>query len=240
MTARRYVAFSMVLGALLVCAPSVPAQLSEEYVAPFPRPGVLKLKETDAVTFWEVLREKGKPSPMYRLPLDQLEVTLNAGAVKFTKPDGTWRVEQQRWGTVRLVSKGTVVQEEGLSDIASRAVVFQLKEFQSRTQAPIDGIPGQFPRIGAEKLFENERINVWEQGFLLDRAITNHLHYTETAAVFLVGGKLRTRSLGQSTNPPFERHPGELLGGGSPGRMTVPHEEELVEGSPRIIWVEFK
>jgi hypothetical protein len=236
---------------------------------PYPRPGVLKLGESDRVLAWEVLREKGQQSQMYQLPLDQVVITLTEGAVRFDTPDGASRISHEKFGSVRLESKGSILQEEGLSDIPSRAIVFQLKEVPSRTLPKVDGIPGQFPRINATKLFENDRITVWDQVWLPNQTITNHLHYTQTVAVFLSGGKLLTRDFGKPSSAPFERHQGELLGvpsvaaggqgrstsasgaaptvaptapantGGSTPRM-VPHEEEWAGGTPRAVWIEFK
>jgi hypothetical protein len=241
--------------ALVVLVAAIQAQTSTP-AAPYPRDSVIKLGENDRAVAWEVLRPKGMVSPMYRLPLDQVVVTLTEGVVRFTAPDGASRITQEKFGAVRFESKGTVQQEEGLNDIPSRAIVFQLKDGPSRKTPVVDGIPGQFPRINAVKLFETDRITVWDQVWLPDQTITNHLHYTQTVAVFLTGGKLLTRDLGKPSNPPFERHQGELLGfprlrttpaaGGegtgaaaAPARA-VPHEEEWAGGSPRAIWIEFK
>ncbi len=233
---------------------------SPRYSAPYPRDGVLKLGENDRAVAWEVLRPERAKSPMYELPLDQVVVTLTEGAVRFTAPGGASRVVQERFGSVRFESKGTIQQEEGLSVNPTRAVVFQLKDVPSPKPTIVPGIPGQFPRINAVKLFETDRINVWDQVWRANETIPNHLHYTQTVAVFLVGGKLRTRDLGRPSNPPFERHQGELLGfprpapsgsagtasgtGGAPpaasGTRSIPHEEEWAGGSPRAVWVEFK
>jgi hypothetical protein len=233
----------------------------QTHALPYPRPGVLKLGENDRVVAWEVLRDKGVASEVYRLPLDQVVITLTEGAVKFTTADGVSRITQEKFGAVRYEAKGTIQREEGLNEIPSRAIVFQLKDAASRPVPVVDGIPGQFPRINAVKLFETDRIKVWDQVWIENQTITNHLHYTQTVAVFLTGGKLLTRDLGKPSNPPFERHQGELLGvpaprpGGSPSadsgagaggqaaappaRMT-PHEEEWAGGAPRAIWIEFK
>jgi hypothetical protein len=200
------------LSALIVFSSALTAQPNKKYPAPYPRDGVLKLGESDRVVAWEVLRQKGAASPMCQLPLDQIVVTLTEGAVKFTGPDGAARLSQEKFGSVRFESKGTIQQEEGLSDIPSRAIIFQLKEVPSRTLPEVKGIPGQFPRINAVKLFETDRINVWDQVWLPNQTLTNHLHYTQTVGVFLVGGKLQTRDLGKPTGAPFERHQGELLG----------------------------
>jgi hypothetical protein len=251
-----------VLAAFMILSSVVAAQKVSKYAAPYPRDGVLKLGESDRVVAWEVLRAKGAVSPMCQLPLDQVTVTLTEGSVRFTTPDGAARITQERYGAVRFESKGTILQEEGLNDIPSRAIVFQLKEFPSQTAPMVNGIPGQFPRINAVKLFETDRINVWDQVWLPNQTLTNHLHYTQTVGVFLVGGKLLTRDLGKPSNTPFDRHQGELLGvppvrvetgrggggaadggaaaGGPAATRMLPHEEEWAGGAPRAIWIEFK
>lgn len=248
--------------ALSIVSSGVLAQKAEKYAPAYPRDGALVLADNARVTIWEVLHEKGKRSPMYELPLDQVSVTLTEGAVKFTRPDGTSRIDQLRLGLVRFESKRTVQQDEGLNDITSRETVFQLKDYVPPAPTPmVPGIPGQFPRIDAVKLFENDRINVWDQVWLHDRPITDHLHYTDTFTVFIAAGKLLSRDFGKPPNPPFARRVGELLSsgqttspvrdvhdipvkpaatGGASSTMMVPHEEEWVEGNIRAIWVEFK
>lgn len=216
--------FAWIAAAVALLSSSSVAQVGRKYAAPYPRAGVLKLGESDLVVAWEVLREKGARSPMYELPLDQVLVTLTEGAVRFATADGASRITYEKFGSVRFESKGTILQEEGLSDIPSRVVVFQLKDARARTLPRVDGIPGQFPRINAVKLFETDRINVWDQVWVANETITNHLHYTQTVAVFLTGGKLLTRDLGKPSNSPFERHQGELLG--------VPQPRSQSEAAP--------
>jgi hypothetical protein len=249
---RPFNCFVSVFAVAILCASTSFAQRSPTHAAPYPRPGVLKLGENDHAVAWEVLRPRGVVSPMYQLPLDQVVITLTEGAVRFTAPDGSTRMSLEKFGGVRFESRGTVQQEEGLNDIPSRAIVFQLKDGPSSKTPVVDGIPGQFPRINAVKVFEHNRFTVWDQVWLPDQTITNHLHYTQTIAVFLSGGKLLTRDLGKPSNPPFERHQGELLGFPAPRASgeasgappaparTVPHEEEWAGGTPRAIWVEFK
>jgi hypothetical protein len=231
------------------------AQKASKYAAPYPRDGVIKLGESDRVIAWDVLREKGAVSPMYELPLDQVVVTLTEGAVRFTTPDGASRISQEKFGGVRFESKGSVLQEEGVAAIPSRAIVLQIKDGAARTIPKVDGIPGQFPRINAVKLFETDRFNVWDHSWLPNQTIPNHLHYNQTVGVFLSAGKLLSRDLGKPANPPFDRHQGELLGvpppraegaappSAQPARASAPmtpHEEEWAGGAPRAIWIEFK
>jgi hypothetical protein len=198
---------------------------------------------------------------MYRLPLDQISVALTEGAVKFTRPDVSYEMQQLRVGTIRFESKGTVVQDEGLSDIPSREIVFQLKDYVSPSPTPmVKGIPGRFPRLDATKLFENERISVWDQVWLPSRPVTMHLHYTDAYWVYIQEGYHRVRDWGQPPGPGRLRYVGYLGGvaeqttmlvrdikdippvmNSTPAEpMRVPHEEEVVSGNPRAIWIEFK
>jgi hypothetical protein len=206
--------------------------LAQKYPA-FPAAGAKKVQDTEAVTVWDVTWTRGQSTGMCEHRLDQVSVTLSGGAVKVTRPDGTWSVEQRRFGSVRFESKGTVEAEEGLSDQPGRAMIFQLKDFLPTKAPTVEGIPGQFPRIGATELFETERIKVWDATWK-DRTPL-HLHYTQTAAVFLDGGTIRSYSSeGERT---FSREPGFVLIGAP---VKVPHSEQQTEGSPRAIFIEFK
>lgn len=233
---RLHCAFAVVLAASLVSSPMTIAQ--NKYADAFPREGTIKLQETDLLIFWELLHEKGRTSPLYELSLDQLTITLTEGAVKFTGPDRATRIEQLRFGGVRFEPKGAVLQEEGLSNVPSREIVVQLKDVQPQKWPVTPGIPGQFPRLDAVKLFENSRIRVWDQTWLPNRPVTNHLHYTPTAAVFLSGGRFRTRDVGKPPGNPADRYLGFILAGTT--QIQVPHEEEWVAGEPRAIWIEFR
>ena len=226
-----------VLPALIFAAGPTSAQKA----APtFQKSGATKIREGKLLAIWDVTREKGKPTGLHEHELEEISVTLTEGAVKIGRPDGTWSIEHRRFGSVRYDTKGTVHSEEGLSDTPWRAVVFQLKPAQAEHWPATEGIPGQFPRVGAVKLFETDRVVVWDQTWRAGERIARHLHYAETAAVFLEGGRLRTIDEGRPPNAPFARQRGEVLYADPPAPLKLPHEEEQVEGSPRAIWLEFK
>lgn len=227
---------SMVLAALFLFSSST---LAEEYAPPFPRDGAKKVQESDRFVIWDVAWEKGKSTGMHKLELDQVTVTLVEGAIKVTRPDGTWSIEQERLGSVRFESKGTVVAEEGVSDNPSRGIVLQLKDSIPPAWPTTEGIPGQFPRVNTVKLLETDRIIVWDQSWKPGVRITRHLHYHRAAAVFLDGGKLQSIPDQGVLPPPSTRKFGDVFNT-PPSFNPVPHEEETVEGSPRAIWVEFK
>jgi hypothetical protein len=210
--------------------------LAQKYAPPLPRDGAKKIQETDGFLIWDVTWENGKSTGMHQLELDQVSVTLTEGAVKVSRPDGTWSIEQERFGSVRFESKGTVVAEEGVSDEPSRAMVFQLKESVPPKRPITEGVPGQFPGVGGVKLFETDRITVWDYSWKVGVLGIRHLHYNQSAAVFLEGGTIRSFSEGVPARS-YSRKAGDVI---NPPPLKAPHQEEAVEGSPRAIFIEFK
>jgi hypothetical protein len=224
----------LMLAALFIYPVSMLAQKSG---SPFPQDGATKVQDNDRIVAWDVTWEKGKSTGMRKLDMDQVSVTLTEGAMKITRPDGTWSIEQERFGSVRFESKGTVVEEEGFSDTPSRTMVFQLRDFVPDPWPTREGVAAQFPRINTVKLFETDRITVWDQIWKPGEQVTRHAHYHRTAAVFLEGGTLHTISDTGVSNPPFTRKLGEVIS--TTKYSPDAHIEEEVSGLPRAIWIEF-
>jgi hypothetical protein len=138
---------------------------------------------------WDIRLENGKSTGMRELPLDQVIVFWTEGPVKFTRADGTWSIERERVGSIRFESKGTVEAQEGGSDTGTRAAVFQLKDVMPPKWPITEGVPDQLPRAGAVKLFETDRIAVWDQSYIAGVAEPRHEHDNSTAGVWLAEGK---------------------------------------------------
>lgn len=216
--------------------------LAQKYPPPFPRDGVKKAQESDCFVIWDVTWENGKSTGMHENLVDQVAVWLAEGAIKVTRPDGTWSIEQERIGSVRFEGKGTVDAEESVSDKPSHAIVFQLKDVVPPQWPMTEGIPGQLPRAGAVKLFETDRIIVWDQTFRVGAPALLHLHYHPLAGVYLEGGKTRVISEPVEGVPVAPQiriwEPGRIVNVTSP--LKAPHREEPLEGSPRVIYVQLK
>jgi quercetin dioxygenase-like cupin family protein len=226
---------SLVLTSLLLY--SVP-MFAQGYEPSFPRDEAKKVQESDRFVIWDVTWCKGASIGLREHKLDQVSVTLTGGAVKVTRPDGTWNIEQERTGSVRFVPKGTVDSEEGISVEPIRTIVFQLKDLTPEKWATTEGIPGQFPRVGTVKLFETDRVIVWDETWKPGERIALHFHYSQAAAVFLEGGTIRTISDQGVPQSLLSRKPGDVINITAP--LKAPHAEEGVDGSPRAIWIEFK
>ena len=210
---------------------------AQPYAPAFPSDGARLVSENDLVAVWDVTRGLGASEPIQELTTDQVSVTLVPGTVKVTKPDGSWAVEHEPLGFVRFEPRGTRRSITVVDDRPSRAVVFQVKTRPDSAWPTTDGIPGQFPRVGAEMLFETDEFRVWDQTWSAGVRIATHFHYVPTAAVFLHGGALRTVDE-NGPNAPFSRSLGDVITSTSP--MAIPHAEDQVAGQPRAIWLEFK
>ena len=211
--------------------------VAQENGSLFPR-DAKKVQDSEVFAIWDGTWQKGQSTGMQKLELDQVSVTLTDGAVKVTRPDGTWSIEQERFGSVRFEPKGTVVAKELVSDTPSRVVVFQLKDVKPTPWERKEGIPGHFPRVNTVKLFESDRFAVWDQTWKPGDRITRHVHVDRVAAVFLDGGSIRSISGEGVAGKPFSRKLGDVINTTAPN--LDPHEEEAVEGAPRAIWVQFK
>jgi hypothetical protein len=233
---RGWSAFSVAL-AVVFLLPEV-GLAQKDHSAAFPRDGATKIQDNERFAIWNVVWEKSKSSGMRKLDLDQISVTVTEGALKISRPDGTWSIEQHTSGSVRFEPKGTVIEEEGVSDTPCHETVFQLKDFVPVPWPVTEGVPNQFPRINTVKLFETDRVNVWDQVWKPGERITRHLHYHRTAAVFLQGGTIQSIQDGGIATEPFTRKSGEVISTAT--FRPVPHEEEQVAGLPRAIWIEFK
>ena len=210
--------------------------LAQKYAVPFPRSGAKNTLENRYFSVWDVTFENGKSTGMHQLPLDQVYVFLTEGPVKFTRPDGTWTIEQEKMGAVRYETKGTVESEEGAGDTSARAFIFQLKDAVPPKREIVPGIPDKLPREGTVKLFETPRVIIWDYTWLTGMKSPLHLHYHIDAAVYIVGGKtVVSTDQGPRTN---NWAVGQVVGGTEP--LKAPHQESQLEGEPRAISVTLK
>jgi hypothetical protein len=191
MNARFALRAGLVVGALLFCAAPSGA---ETYPPPFPRDGAKKILDNEVMNVWDVTWTKGKAGGLHQLQYDQLSVTLTEGAIKVTRPDKGWTIDQTKLGAVNLQPKGTVIAEEGISDTPARTMVVEIKTYKTPVldpkvvaglkEARAKGIQGQFPREGAVKLFETDRLTVWDDNWPIGKEGPMHAHYQTIVGLF--------------------------------------------------------
>jgi len=208
---------------------------AQTYPPPFPREGAKKLFENDRVAVWDVVWPKGQPSPIHEHRYDQVSVTLVGGSVRVTRLDGTSTVNQSELGSVTLTTKGTVHREEGLSDTPQHKIMVEFK-VAGATIPSEAGLPGAFPREGAVKLMENDRVIAWDYTWKPGRVVPRHADYHDTVSVFLDGGALAAGPDG-GTNVPVIRTTGQAIYTPASAHAST---EEAVRGMPRAVILELK
>lgn len=193
------------------------------------------------VLAWDVTWQKGQVTPLLAHPLDEVVVTLDDGAVRLTMPDGHSRIEFSRHGDVRFLPKGRVESEEGISDTPRRAIVVQLQDnLPPLVDLPkIPGVPSQFPRRGANKLFGTDRFIIWDQvlNWPEGQHAEFHAHYHPSVEINIEPG----RTLGFNREGQLTGSPDGILW--TPGRVTYgsgrpPHSEGSIGQPPRFIFIE--
>ena len=209
---------------------------AQAYPPPFPRDGATKVLENESVIVWDVTWVKGKPTPMHQHRVDVVGVTLVPGTVRVTLPDGSTREsEKDTAGAVSSGGKGLIHMEEGTSDVPRRAILIELMGAKKDPVPAPDGIEPAWPRDGASKVLENDRVIVWDYRFQAGHAIPLHYHDKDTVVVELEPGV--TRSIPKDGAPQETAWQGMRARFAPRGRI---HREEVVSGSPRGIIVEIK
>ncbi len=202
----------------------------------FPREGVKQIFDNERVTIWDVTWIKGKPSPMHRHKYDLVGVYLVGSPIKVTMPDGTSRESKVEEGFVLFQPKGVTHIEEGLVDENPRhAILIDVKDHAAPPIPNTSGLPTAFPREGAEKRLENDRVVIWDYRWTPGEPTPMHFHDKDVVVVVMEGGEL------ESTTPDGKSRVNRVARGEAsftPGNRS--HTEKLVSGAARAILVELK
>jgi hypothetical protein len=120
-------------------------------------------------------------------------------------------------------------------NLSGRSIVIDLKDHPVPPIANTSGYPLAFPRPGSSKIFENERVIVWDYTWTLGVATPMHFHDKDVVIVYLEDGDTKsTTPDGQATVNSY-------------GFATVKfnlrdrtHTETLIRGKQRAIITELK
>ncbi len=136
---------------------------------------------------------------------------------------------------VSLSGNAVYVPKGATSKISGRLFVIDLKD---HPVAPIEnksGYPLAFPRPGTKKLFENDRVIVWDSTWTPGVATPMHFHDKDVVVIFLEDGDLK------STTPDGK----EVVNKYTTGTVRFnqrdrTHTETLMNGKQRAIITELK
>jgi len=173
---------------------------------------------------------------MHSHALDGVGVFLADTQTKTTAADGTTSVGALRHlGDAVFNKKGPVHSEQAVLD-GGRVIIVELKDVAPPPPIPSrPSLPPGFPRDGAKRLIDNERVSVWDYTWTPGRPVPMHFHDKDTVVVFIAPGKIKSIDAeGKTTIAP------RAFGDVSLNARNRSHTEEAIEGSPRAIIVELK
>ena len=202
----------------------------------FPREGATSIVDNARVSMWDVTWFKGKPSPMHRHRYDLVGVYLVGSAIKVTGLDGNASESRVDPGFVLFQPKGVTHIEEGMDEKNPRhAILVDLKETTVAPIANTSGHPTAFPREGAKRVLENDRVVIWDYRWTLGKPTPMHFHDKDVVVIYLEDGALRsTDPKGASViNPHY-------FGFTKWNARDRVHTEELTQGKGRAIITELK
>lgn len=133
-------------------------------------------------------------------------------------------------GTALFGHRGTIPSKDG-----ARIVVIELKDYSPAPIPNSTAYPLAFPRPHAKKLFENDRVIVWNTVWRPGEPTPMHFHDKDAVAVFEADGAL------QSVAPDGKKTDSEIkFAGVRFSRRDRAHNEVLLRGHARAVIVELK
>ena len=196
--------------------------------------GIKELIDNQRITICEATLTKGQKWPMQQYDEDTLVVPLTPVSLKITSVDGKATTVSLKPGEVGFWPKGTHQATEHGND--GRAIVAHFKEFTAPPYKNTSGYGPAFPRPRGKKLFENDRIVVWDYTWVQGEPTPNHFHDKDLMIVYLAEGAIK------SVSPDGKATPNEFKFAEvrfNPGNRA--HYEEYVRGDgPRAIITELK
>lgn len=198
-----------------------------------------KVIDNDQVTVWDVTLNPGEQGPATPKDMDAVVMYLEGGTVK---SEGSVRSEtnDRKFGDAVFVPKGsnlrdTLVKGGSTHQEMAHQVVVWLKNAKPKTIANPTQYPTAWPRPGAEKTLENDRVIVWNYSWIKGRPAPMHFHIHQQVVAERYDGAIRTiEPDGKTTIGPTKA--GEI-------RFTEPnrlHSEEWESGKVSAVVLELK
>jgi len=185
--------------------------------------------DNERVTVRDIPLEQDKAGPVIEHAGDYVVLYVKGGRIRaangktVTHPSGS-----------ALFGHGGTTSDTATNG-AAHEVVVELKDAPSKTVPNTTGLPPAFPRPGSKKVFENEKIRVWNYAWQPGKPTPMHFHNTEVVVIYLGDGDVA------STTPDGKKtinhhNPGDIVF----NVANRSHSEELVKGEQSGIMMELK
>lgn len=184
--------------------------------------------ENERVTVRTVTLLPGQPAEGNR---GESSVTVFITAGTLSTPQGTLT---RKPGDVAYHPKGPRVREEVVGTPV-RAMVVSLHDVTVNPLPNTSGYPEAFPRPGAKKILENDRVTVWDYTFTPGQPSPMHFHSRDTVVLSTEDGAV-TSTTPEGVSTVVEHPPGHI----TYSLRNRTHTEVVSRGTVHIIVTELK
>jgi hypothetical protein len=191
--------------------------------------------DNERVKVWDITLVPGKPTLMPHHESAVVTMFLVGGKIRSTQENGAAIVADRKFGEVVYDALGTKHTEEVISGSPARLIVAELKDHPGPPYANKSGYPPAFPRPGSLKVFDNDRVVIWNYTWTPSVPTPMHFHDKDVVVVYRYDGSLKsTTPDGNSVVNDYE------AGSIRFNRGDRTHFEELVKGQQSAMIMEFK
>ena len=150
-----------------------------------------KVIDNDEVTVWDVTLQQGQQGPATPKDMDAVVMYLEGGAIK---SEGSARSQtyERKFGDAVFVPKGSNVRDTLVKGGPAHQVVVWLKNVKPKTIANPTQYPAAWPRPGAVKTLENDRVTAWTYSWIDGRPAPMHFHIHQQVVAERYDGAIKT------------------------------------------------
>ena len=181
------------------------------------------------VTVRDIQLGRGQPGPTIQHAGDYVVLYVKGGRIRGA--DGS---AQDHASGSAMAGHGGATSDTAL-DADAHEVVVELKDSPSNTVPNTTGLPPGFPREGAKKVFENDKVRVWNYTWLPGKPTPMHFHNTEIVVVYLGNGDI-TATTPDGKKAVTHHNPGDIVF----NLANRSHSEELTQGEMSGVMLELK
>lgn len=193
-----------------------------------------KVIDNDQVTAWDVTLKPGEQGPVTPTDMDVVVMYLEGGTIKSDGAAGSATADRA-FGDAVFVAKGSNQHDTLIKGGPAHEVVVWLKNVKPKTIANPTQYPTAWPRPGAVKTLETDRVIVWNYSWIQGRPAPMHFHIHQQVVAERFDGAIKTITPdGKVTVGPTKA--GEI-------RFTEParlHSEEWDSGKVSAVILELK
>jgi hypothetical protein len=193
-----------------------------------------KAIDNDQVTVWDITLKQGQLGPVTPADQDAVILFLEGGEIRSDGPAGG-STDTRQFGDAVFVPKGGDIRETLVKGGPVHEVVVWLKNAKPKTIANPTQYPTAWPRPGAVKTLENDRVAAWHYSWIAGRPAPMHFHIHQQVVAERYNGAIKTTEPdGKVTMGPTEAGQIRFT---EPGRM---HSEEWGSGKVSAVILELK